>query len=78
MTIRFAPLPEVPASRMHIEKTYDDDPKRTHVLFGGYRWEEEKLKNWLKSAGASLIKIVRPRRDHESMEIHFKWKTAAG
>lgn len=78
MTIKFAPLPEVPASRMHFEEihVYNDDPKRTHVLFGGYRWEEEKLKSWLKSAGASLIKIVRFRRDHESMEIHFKWKAA--
>ena len=78
MTTKFAPLPNIPASRMHFEEIYDDDPERTHVLFGGYRWEEEKLKSWLKSAGASLIKIVRSRRDHESMEIHFKWKTTAG
>lgn len=75
MTTKFAPLPNVPASRMHFEEIYaGEDPKRTHVLFGGYRWEEEKLKNWLKSEGASLIKIARPHCEH--MEIHFKWKTA--
>ena len=76
MTTRFAPLPEVPASRMHIEKLRADDTERTHVLFGGYRWEDQKLKNWLKAEGASLIKIIRSRHDLEHMEIHFKWKAA--
>ena len=76
MTTKFAPLPDVPASRMHFEKIYTGDPKRTHVLFGGYRWEEKKLKDWPKSAGASFIKIVRSRHDLEHMEIHFKWKAA--
>lgn len=75
MTTKFAPLPNVPASRMHFE-IYTGDSKRSHVLFGGYHWEEEKLKNWLKSEGASLIKIVRTRGDNEHTEIHFKWKAA--
>ena len=77
---KFKPLPDVPSSRMHFSTLWD--PVQTHALYGVYKWELDKYKDWLKSLGAKRLRIVgnrKPRKtgyDNPYVIICFQWMKA--
>ena len=69
----FKPLPSLPESRMYFQKLFD--PIQTHGLYGIYKEEVERYKEWLKSFGAKRLRVVKCNncKGNPYAIICFKW-----